>query len=553
MKKTKVEKDRQVNNAKTAADKYLKEHGINNKSIELFGITSDNNWLHIPILDENGEELFIKSRNLNYDKEGNKEPKYKNSQGSHATLFNIIYAQTSDNIVITEGEIDALRLTQESIPAVSSTGGAGTFPEEFVEQLKDKKIWICYDNDKAGLKGTREVLEKLPNARVIRLPEDCKDICEFFNMHSKKDFARLMREAQSSLEFKVEFIPQEHKLINGKELMNMEFPKMPWLIDRVIYNEGFCFIYGDAGTGKSFIALDIALALTQNKKWLDVFDVPEKINVLYIDKENSYSLVQKRARNLSGGEIPESLYFLRRPEQFQLHDGKGGASDFALNLGKLIKLKDIKLVIIDSFIDLMVGSESSSEDTRIFFDSLKLMYPNIAFLVLHHENKPAAGTYRNSAQRARGSTNINAQAFTMFRLTQIAKSKTELALEQTKARDEQKLDKFMVRMNIGYSEEEGEGKTVVRGFDYMGLITTKEAEAEENRERASEMIQNILAESDKGVSKQEILTKVQEADIMQPRTTEKVIDQLLEGKIISKEKVGRKVYYKLCEPEGKLF
>ena len=41
--------------------------------------------------------------------------------------------------------------------------------------------------------------------------------------------------------------------ITADELRAIEFPPEQWLVNNVIYSEGFCFIYGAEGTGKSFI------------------------------------------------------------------------------------------------------------------------------------------------------------------------------------------------------------------------------------------------------------------------------------------------------------
>src|SRR3972149_11215999 len=155
---------------KHIAEIYLENHGISKETAEMFELTWDENLLSIPVKDEDGEDLFIKFRNLHFGEEGNTEPKYKNSINSHATLFNLYAVKDTASIAVTEGELDTMKLMQEGIPAISSTGGARTFPDEFVEQLQNKKIWICLDNDEAGERGIYNILEKLPNARVIQLP-----------------------------------------------------------------------------------------------------------------------------------------------------------------------------------------------------------------------------------------------------------------------------------------------------------------------------------------------------------------------------------------------
>ena len=522
------------------AKEYLEQHGISKETAELFGLTWDDNYLHIPIKDIAGNDLFVKSRNLNYGEEGNTGPKYQNQEGSKTTLFNFYAVKESPVVVIAEGECDAIKLMQEGIPALSSTGGAGTFPPEFAQLLTDKKIYICYDNDLAGEQGVANALEHLPHAKVIQLPKDSKDICEFFAAdHTRSEFLKLMKKAPTKLQWEISHIPEEHTLMDGKEFMAMELKPMPWLIESILYDEGFCFIYGAEGIGKSFIALSIAKAVAEGGDWLDVFKVPKPINVLFLDKENPQSLMLRRALGLKG--IPKNLHWLKEPNLFALHNGKGGLSQFAADISKIVEQKEIGLIVIDSFVDLMIGSANSAEDTQRFFEALKQLFPAIAFLVLHHENKPSQGVYRNSGQRLRGSSNINAQTFTMFRLETVAKSKTEMTLEQTKTRDEQKLDKFMIRMDVILNPDK-EGSTIVTGFTYMGIIQGSD---DKKSAAAEETIIAAIADSlGNSMSRQDLLSIV---DISES-TFKRILKKMVAEKTAAKTRKGRAVWISLTDP-----
>jgi 5S rRNA maturation endonuclease (ribonuclease M5) len=514
------------------AQEYLNEHEINENTVKEFNLSWDENYLYIPVKDSEGNDLFIKSRYLHFG-ENSKESKYKNSQGSHATLFNYHSVKDSSIVVLCEGELDTMKLTQGEIPAVSSTGGAGTFLSEFVDLLKDKKVYICYDTDNAGQKGIRNVLEYLPAARIIILPEG-KDICEYFHTNkSYDDFIKLMRNAISAIEWTALNIPEEYKLIDGETLSQMEIEEIPYLIESILPAEGFCFIYGAEGVGKSLVALSMALSVAKGEDWLNVFKVPNKANVLYIDKENTQSTIIKRLKAM--GTAPKNIYWLKTPEIFQLNTEKGNLSEFAQALTTLVTEKRITLIVVDSLVDLMVGNESSSQDTQIFFSALRQLFPNIAIIVLHHENKPATGTYRTAAQRVRGSTNINAQATIMFRIEHIAKSKTEITMQQTKNRDSQRMDKFMLRMDMSI---ENTGKSIVTGFTYMGIVagndTTKESEEFE------EILMNALEESKGRLGRKEILDLCRSMGISES-TMDRVISTLETKKQIKKTKSGRNV------------
>lgn len=529
---------------KNLAQKYLQEHGINEETIEAFELSYDENYLHIPVKDEEGKDLFVKSRNLRYGDGTNKEPKYKNSQGSHATLFNLYAVADSKLIVLTEGEMDAMKLMQEGIPAISSTGGAGTFPEEFTDLLSDKKVFICYDTDEAGKKGLFTVLNLLPKARVLQLPDTVKDVCEFFQVSNKEEFLRLMKLSPTRVEYLASTIPDDYQLLTSDDMNNMQVTSMPFIIDSIIYQEGFCFIYGAEGTGKSFIALSLAISAASGNPWLDIFKVTNPTNTLYLDKENPTSRIAKRVKYLGGA--PKGLFWLKSPEKFALTDSKGELSEFALALTTLVEKERIGLIVVDSFVDLMVGSENSAEETQRFFDALRQLFPRIALLVLHHENKPQPGAFRNSGQRARGSSNINAQTDTMFRLEAIAKSKTEITLEQTKNRDEEKLDKFLIRMEVGNDPEEGrEGKTVVTGFSYLGIVASS---SDDRNAEAEELITQTLGAQLNYSMKRKDLLAIISASGLSESTLNRTIKSMETEKTIQKVKQGKDVWFKLNDP-----
>lgn len=523
------------------AQKYLLEHGISAEQAEILNLDSSESELHIPVLDENGETLFVKTRNLNYKAGDDESTKYKNAGGSHATLFNFHAVKEKNNIVLCEGEMDCLKLVVEDIPAISSTGGAGVFLKEWTTLLSNKRVFVCYDNDDAGRKGIKKVLDFLPDARVVLLPPEIKDVCDYFTAgNTRGSFLQLVRNAQTKSEWEVRNLPPEFSLMSAKELTEREFEQHPWYIDQILYSEGFCFIFGAEGTGKSFLAMSVAKSVATGEDWLGVFKVSKQTSVLFLDKENPHSMNQRRALGL--GLTQDNVYWLEYPEKFQLSDGKGGASEFAKALTAIIKEKHIGLIIIDSFIDLMVGSENSSTDTQGFFDAIRTLYPGIAYLVLHHENKPSQGLFRSDSQRLRGSSNVSAQTFTSFRLEQVAKSKTEMTLKQTKARDAQRLDKFMLKMLV---ENNADKTTTVTGFTYLGVCADQE---EDKSTEAEECILAILENDAFSSASRKTLIESGLASDITERTMERALKKLSENKIVSKTLKGREVWYLLNRP-----
>ena len=193
---------------------WLHKRGITDKVIDAFSISVGNvshlglsEAIIIPVRHIDGSHSFNKYRRNPL--EGNVKPKYLYDRGGKITLFGAdqLVAQQlemSDKyrgtrvVVITEGELDTLVCWSLGIPAVSSTGGAQSFQEEWVDLLKGYAVYVCFDNDEAGYKGAVKVLSYLPDAKVIFIPKnipDVKDISDYVARGG--DFHALMRTAKS--------------------------------------------------------------------------------------------------------------------------------------------------------------------------------------------------------------------------------------------------------------------------------------------------------------------------------------------------------------------
>lgn len=153
-------------------------------------------WIAFPVPDAQGKPLFYKLKRPHTASED--QPKYLvHPKGSKATLYPQPYLHDrTESVVLCEGEPDALVLLSHEIDAVCSTGGAGTFKEEWLSFFPEGiEVTLCFDLDEAGRKGTEKVLrlfrQKRPDIRlsVIRLPEDLGeggDVTDFFRSCKKK-------------------------------------------------------------------------------------------------------------------------------------------------------------------------------------------------------------------------------------------------------------------------------------------------------------------------------------------------------------------------------
>lgn len=166
----------------------------------------------IPYFDQ-GSCVQIRGRDLKATKN-----KYKTPPGQKPLLYNMDTLIYADNVVVTEGEFDAMTLEEAGFNAVGAPG-TRTFQPEFSRFFEEmSRVYVCFDTDRPDRKGRlagKEGAEKTATAigakaRIVELPllgnDDEIDVSDYFNKHGKtsEDFKYLLRQASSGILVTVE-------------------------------------------------------------------------------------------------------------------------------------------------------------------------------------------------------------------------------------------------------------------------------------------------------------------------------------------------------------
>jgi 5S rRNA maturation endonuclease (ribonuclease M5) len=117
--------------------------------------------------------------------------------GCRSVLFNVDALRSHREVLITEGEIDALTLTEHGFEnVVGATNGAGAFDAEWIKELeKTEKIYLSFDADEAGQKGALSLAKRLGYHRSWNISLPCKDVNDYLIHHTRDDFQQLIRSA----------------------------------------------------------------------------------------------------------------------------------------------------------------------------------------------------------------------------------------------------------------------------------------------------------------------------------------------------------------------
>lgn len=249
------------------------------------------NWLTnhyiIPVFNSQKQPISAKLYNL-------QQKKYVSTSGCELSLFGLEYLSLVEDIktiYLCEGEWDTLAM-REALKRLEikneiaiGVPGAGTFREVWSQIFSDKKVYLLYDNDKAGFEGLAKAKKFIGgrcDCRSINWPNntpDGYDIRDLYKdnkedphsfLHKVKSYCRLVIEGQTENESeekpsdkKIERVPYEFVYeVYSKWLQLPDMRALDVLFGSVIANriQGdpvWMFLVAPSGGTKSELLLSL--------------------------------------------------------------------------------------------------------------------------------------------------------------------------------------------------------------------------------------------------------------------------------------------------------
>ena len=174
---------------------YMYKRGLTDEVIELFDIGYDKNTrcITFPIRDINGKTLFIARRSVdtkyfNYP-EGVEKPLYGLYEYHKLCTTRIVggrcngkteFLRRLNEVIICESMLDALSFWTVGKYAVALNGLGNELQFKQLRELQCRKLILCTDSDKAGMKARDRIRKNVKNKIITEyiLPEDKKDANE---------------------------------------------------------------------------------------------------------------------------------------------------------------------------------------------------------------------------------------------------------------------------------------------------------------------------------------------------------------------------------------
>jgi RecA-family ATPase len=185
-------------------------------------------------------------------------------------------------------------------------------------------------------------------------------------------------------------------------------PEPPrWLARGIVPAEGVTLLTGDAGIGKTWLALDLVRAVLAGDRWLG--RAVSRGSAVVVDEENSTATVHRRLRALGvDNSVRDGLrYFGGNGAQI----GDGGRCDVWLT-GVLSAAEDVRLVVVDTAMSA-TALEDVNDNTGVArmlsWLGRTVKANECAALMLHHERKAQQGQANSRKARVMGANQWRAQ------------------------------------------------------------------------------------------------------------------------------------------------
>ncbi|OGU41151.1 MAG: hypothetical protein A2455_12645 [Ignavibacteria bacterium RIFOXYC2_FULL_35_16] len=218
------------------------------------------------------------------------------------------------------------------------------------------------------------------------------------------------------------------KLVNARELQTMELKPINWVIKDLL-PEGLLILAGRPKIGKSFLALNMSLAIANGGHALGYFRA-NKNSVLYIPYEDNYRRLQDRINRMLAEEhykeAPSNL-FIPKDCDFPKMTIEGIDS-----LGKILDdNNDIKLVVLDTLGRSIVRSNKRNanqfQDEYDFLSVIQkiALQRHISILLVHHTTKMR---YEDVFDQVLGTTGLTASPDSLMLLSKDSNKEFSLAI-----------------------------------------------------------------------------------------------------------------------------
>lgn len=203
--------------------------------------------------------------------------------------------------------------------------------------------------------------------------------------------------------------------VNAADLLTTSPQARSWLVDPLIPRRQVTLLSGEGGVGKSFLALQLAVAVATGTEWIGYRPVQGK--ALFVSAEDELDEIHRRLVPMieKMGLLPSDLRDLEIADLCQqastllgIPNGEGGIrpTDLFEGVREQVRRHRPTLIVIDTLSDTFGGDENKRQEARQFIRMLRELASEADSAVLVTAHPSLSGQHSGSGSS--GSTAWNA-------------------------------------------------------------------------------------------------------------------------------------------------
>jgi len=319
----------------------------------------------------------------------------------------------------------------------------------------------------------------------------------------------------------IEWENEDLSLVNGLELLSTDYEQVEIIGDGILAPGRLVQILAPPKTGKTLLALDIAMHILDPKKkmWLD-FPLEKEVNkIIYLTGEGGPQMMKDRLNKKENKHVADKIEFWwpKGKKKYKLNEPE--------TLIEAVKRAGADILIVDPAVKFHVKDENSTKEMAQLCEHLMDIREEtgVAIVLVHHTRKSGTNSKAGSAQEGRGSSVLHGEVDTSLVL---GKSGDKINLD-FELRWAENPDTFQLEIQKDLS------------FKITKIFSRGKGNQKTNADEILEVLTN---------SEEEWLTTTEIAkivDVKQNKTVKRYLDKLLEeGRVITKEGAKNNLLYK---------
>lgn len=390
-----------------AAVKWFTGRGINQETLLKAKIYTDIEWM--PHREKEMGVIcfpFFYNGKLINTKFRSGDKGFKLISGAERIMWNLDAVKDQTEIIITEGEIDALTFIQCGFKnCMSVPNGANKnldYLDNYMYLFNDiERVYLATDNDSRGIELRDELIRRFGPDKCYTINfKECKDANEY-NFKHKDDFNNLISDAKpipvkgvitaSDIYDDIRNLfdngIQKGKLINQDQFDNF----VSWELRRLAVGTGV------PGSGKSEVVDYILAKLNKLYGWKSVFFTPENFPLKFHYQKLFEKFIGKKfdSSKSTDQDFDDAYEYINENFFYILPEDEDFTIDNILNTAlSLIRNRGIKVLVIDPYNRLEHKyTDSETKYISSFLDKLTrfAQINNILIILIAHPRKMAKG------------------------------------------------------------------------------------------------------------------------------------------------------------------